>query len=571
VAEQHELDYANSGEYSLGCPAEEMYEHLAKYRQQVIDTGRRLAKISIPSVFPPDAYHTGDRIGTNNQSFNALCVNTLASKLMFMAMSPFRPILRFQPIEHKLQKDIDRNPHLWSMVQEGLAKLEIEHRQRLEATQVRSKYVGAIKVLLVAGNVCWEHMDIDRPVYHLPTKYVVKRNAKGHPLITIIADTVDYMDLDEDVKELVKSQMPESWASKPEYEKECTIYRVCKLVKDPETEDFYWEYWEEFKGKLIPDTEMTAKYEEPPLWPAWMIPVEGQNWGRAYCEEYEGDMLRIEKLEESTNDAGAIASLLWLFLAPGARTSRKQLLKSPNLSVITGSPQDVQAGPDLNNKIRDLQFMDQAVQRTVQRLGRAFLMVSSVQRDAERVTAEEWARMAQEIDEAMGGLYSELGQGFQSTVVRRFVALHNEDSKSLPKLPEGLFRVAIVSAIDSMGRAAEGEALVKTTATVLELFKEEGGRRLDIGEFIKRLFTSAAVPQQGLVKPEEVVMAERQQEMKAAMMQNVVQAGAGPAAQALAKAAPAALTAGAQQPQPEGEAPPSPADAQAVSAPPQAQ
>jgi hypothetical protein len=556
-------------EYSLGCPAEEMYTHLSRCRQQVVDAGRRLARITIPSVFPPDHYKTGDHIGTNNQSFNALCVNTLASKLMFMALSPFRPILRYQPIEHKLQKDIAQQPDLWSIVQEALGKLEIEHRQRLEATHVRSQYVGALKVLLVAGNVCWEHIDINNPVYHLPNKYVVKRSAKGDPLITIVEDQLDWVDLDPDVRDLVKAKMPEEWGKKPEYERTCVIYRVCRLVKDGETKEPYWEYWEEFKGEIIPDTEFKAEFDAPPLWPAWMIPVPGQNWGRAYCEEYEGDLLRVEKLEESSNDAAAIASLLWFFLEPGARTSRKQLLKSPNLAVLAGKSTDVSAGPDLGQKIRDLTFLEQAVQRTAQRLGRAFLLASSIQRDAERVTAEEWGAMTKEIDEAMGGLYSELGQGFQSLVIRRFVALHHDDDPGLPKLPDKYFRVAIVSAIDSMGRAAEGENLVKTTATSLEMFKEEAGRRINIDEFLRRLFTSAAIPQQGLLKSPQEVMAERQQEMRAAMTQEAVRAGAGPAAQALAKAAPVAMAAGAQQPQPDGSAPPSPAEAQAASTPPQ--
>ncbi len=528
-------------EYRLSAPAEDIYSHLAKKRQQVIDTGRRMAELTIPSVFPPEGYEPGDNIATTNQSFNALCVNTLASKLMFMALSPVRPMLRFQIIEHRLQKEYEQEPQLWSMVQVGLSKLEIEHRQRMEATTSRSAYVQACKALLVGGNILWEHMDINHPVVHLPPCYVTKRNTKGQPLLSILAQKVDVEDLDADVRDLVYKLDPDLQENPNPWEHQVTIYRVCKLCKDDGGKP-YWEYWEEFKGELIPGTEMEANYEEPPLYPAWLIPVYGSNWGRSYCEEYRGDLHKIDQLESALNDGAAVASILWLFLNPGSRTSLRQLKKADNLSLMVGKGDDISIGPTLDRKQSDFQFVLKNVEETVRRLGRAFLLMSSIQRDAERVTAEEWAKMGQEIDEAMGGLYSELGQSFQQHVVRRFVALHHAEDHQLPKLPEGIFRVAIISALDAMGRALEGEVLVKATATLLEMFKEEAGRRIDIGEVIRRVYTSASVPQQGLVKSEDQVLQERTAEMKQAMTQELVSRGAGPAISAIGHAAPQMLT-----------------------------
>lgn len=557
-------------QYTLGCPAEEMYSHLAKYRQQVIDKGREMARITVPSVFPPEGYHTGDRIGTNNQSVGALCIGTLASKLMLMAMSPSRPVLKYQVIEHKLQKDIDAQPQLWGMVQEALSKVEIEHRNRLQATQIRSQYVGAIKAMLVCGNICWDHIKINTPRFHLPTSYVVKRNSVGEPLITIVCEDLDYMDLDDDVRDLCDELYgdDQAWSTKKDYERQVKVYRVCRRVLD-DSGKVSWDYWEETKGVVIEGTGFTVDDEDspPPLYPAWMIPMPGHNWGRSYCEEYEGDLYRVEKLEESVNDGAAIASLLWLFLAPGARTSMRQLKQAENLALLVGTAQDVQAGPDLGNKMRDFDFVNTTVERTVQRLGRAFLLVSSVQRQAERVTAEEWALMAKEIDEAMGGLYSELGQSFQTQVIRRFVALHNEEDKGLPALPTKFFRVAVISAIDVLGREAEGEALVQATGTILGTFKEAAAPYIDVREYIRRVYTAAAVPQEGLVKDQQTVDGEQQQAMKAVMTQELVKAGAGPAAAALAKAGPQALAAAQQQQagDTEGQAPPGPQDAASVS------
>ena len=175
--------------------------------------------------------------------------------------------------------------------------------------------------------------------------------------------------------------------------------------------------------------------------------------------------------------------------------------------------------------------------------------------------------MAKEIDEAMGGLYSELGQSFQTSVIRRFVALHEEEDKGLPALPTKYFRVAVISAIDVLGREAEGEALVQATGTILGTFKEAAAPYISVPEFIRRVYTSAAVPQEGLVKSQQTVDGERQQQMKQGMTQELVKAGAGPAAAALAKMGPQALAAAQQQQgnDTEGFAPPGPQDAASVS------
>lgn len=520
--------------YSLGVKAETLYDHYAKDRENVIETARDLAEITIPSVMPPDGYRVGDNIGENNQSANAMCVNTLASKLMFMALPPDRPVLRFEPIEHKIQADIRANPKLWTMVDAGLARLEIEHRKRMEATTIRSAYVGATKQLIVAGNVCWEHLDIDNPIYHPITCYVVKRNTKGQQLLVILKRKVDVIDLDDDVVEMIYRRKPELETGGKEWEQQVDIYCVCKRVRDAEDPSGYaWEYWEEFEGEMIRDTEFTADYDAPPLYAAWMIPVYGQNWGRSYCEEYRGDLRAIENFSAAVGDGAAAASLILLFLAPGSRTSAKAIRDANNMELFTGKAEDLSMFR--SEKQQDFAFVNTVLEKSIQRLGRAFLLVSSVQRQAERVTAQEWQLMAREIDEAMGGTYSELAQSFQRLVVNRFVILHNEAAKTLPKLPPGIFRVAVITGIEAMGRSIEGEALVRATGTAIELTKGAALERIDIGELVERIYIGEGVKTDGLLMSEDQVMQQRDQAKQDMMKATLLEKGAGPAVQAVGK------------------------------------
>jgi hypothetical protein len=499
--------------YWLGCPAEERYNHGSKARQSVIDRGRRLASITIPSVVPPDGYQAGDIIGESNQSIGALAVNTLASKLQFMAFPPDRPILKFELVEHRLRKELDSQPRLHTEINIGLGRLEQEHRRRLEATQMRTAYLGSAKAMLIIGNICWDHLyDVNRPVFHLPTNYIVKRNAIGEQLLVIVKQTTYVMELDEDIQEQIMRQSPDLEKVK-DYERVVDIYRVCRRAGANEP---YWEYWEEYQGELIKGTEFEADYDIPPLYAAWMIPVYGQDWGRSYCEEYEGDLLICEGHSASLNDGSALASLAWIFAAPGSRTTPRQLKKAGNLTVHTGVATDITIGPDMSSKARDFQFVDGNLEKAARRLARSFLMVSSIQRDAERVTAEEFTRMAAELDQATGGLYSELAQSYQRHVVRRFVALHNDEDKQLPKLPRGVIRVAVITGIEAMGRTVEGQNLTRATATSMEISKGQVARYIDWHDFIRRMYMHESVPTDGLVRTPE-----QQEEFEANTKQDV--------------------------------------------------
>lgn len=535
---QSATDTMGGAPYSLPCPAEELYESLAKYRQQVIDTARLMASITIPSVYPPMGYRTGNNIDESNQSIGAMCVNTLASKLMFMALPPDRPVLRFEPIEHKLGNEIKQNPKLWTTIQIALNALEQEHRSRLETTNIRSAYIGAVKQNLVAGNFLWEHLKLDFPVYHTMDHYVVKRNNHGEQLLTILKRRVMLMDLDPEIRKQVNSIQPRTKGlNVKDYEEELDVYAVCKRIDDSGAHDGYaWEYWEEYEGQLLEGTEVTVDYDIPPLYAAWMIPVYGQNWGRSYCEEYRGDLFIADGHSKAINDGAAIASLILMFLKAGSRTSAKQIRKAGNMSLLTGQADDLTAFH--LEKQADFQFVSNNLEAVVKRLGRSFLLVSSVQRQAERVTAEEWKELAQEIDQATGGLYSENAQTFQRHVIRRAVTLHNEEDKQLPKLPPGIFRVAVITGIEAMGRSIEGQNLMRATQGITQTYGPEAlAKYTDPLEFIRRVYVSENVKQDGLVLDQDTVAqnmaAQEQKQQKALMLQH----GTGPAINAMGKQA----------------------------------
>src|SRR5690606_25086066 len=89
-----------------------------------------------------------------------------------------------------------------------------------------------------------------------------------------------------------------------------------------------------------------------------------------------------------------------------------------------------------------------------QRLAAAFRMNSSIQRDGERVTAEEIRFMAQELEGALGGLYSILALELQLPMVRLILA-NLERRKKIPALPSDKVKPQITTGIEALGRGME--------------------------------------------------------------------------------------------------------------------
>lgn len=514
--------------YSLGDygTAETAYNHLERDRQPVLDTAREMAEVTIPSVMPPQGYRTGDRLPSNNQSVGAYCVNTLASNLMFLAMPPGRPMMRFEVVEHRLRDEIANEPDMWSRVEVGLSRLEQAHRRRAQTTSLRSAYVGCAKLLLVAGNALWKHINVDTPTYFRPDAYVVERDSAGVPLLTILKESRKLAALDADTRAFIMVLKPEL-KRVPEWERVVDIYSICRRHTDEDGE-VTWCYWQEAFDKMLPGTEVETDADNPPLYPAWLIPVYGQNWGRSYCEEYRGDLYTVETHSSALNDGAAAASLVMTFVRPGSQTTVKQVREADNLSVHAGSADDITTYR--LEKGSDFAVVESNLERAERRLGRAFALYTSIQRDAERVTAEEWRTLAVEVDKAMGGIYSELALSFQRHVVNRFVALHEDEDGELPVLPRELIRVGVVTGIDALGRSTENIALVELGAELNATFGPETAREaLSVTDFARRVAAMKGIQPKGLIREEEDLAADQEAAEQAAMKRTLLEKGAGPA------------------------------------------
>ena len=527
-------------DYSFGNrSAHYIYDDLCRDREGVVEKARELAKISIPYLFPPEGYRPGDTLPPPNQSINARCIVNLSSRIMYTALPPSKPILKYNIIEHKMKGELDADPQLYAETKLALAARERANRERLEATSIRSAYVQAASQLILAGNLLWKQLDINYPSVHRCDTYVVKRNATGQQLFNILKQVVNLNDLDAATRAFIENtrEFHADERAKAEFTDEVVVYACCKLHQHSKNRRV-WLYWEETEtGEMIPDTDVMCEFDAPPQYAAWMIPNFGHNWGTSYCQQYEGDMYIVENTEGALNDGAEAAALTWIFVKPGGVTSARVLKRAENLKVMNGDASDITVFRlDKNN---DFAWVAQRSDAAARRLGAAFLMVSSIQRNAERVTAEEWRMMASELDQAMGGLYSELAQGMGRNIVMRFLALQHEEDPSLKPLPEGLVRVGVITGIDALGLSDEEANLENALGVIAKLVGPAAmAQILQATNIAKRVFAGNSVNPSGLVKEDDQQKQEMVEAQQTQLQGDVVRA----ATPALAKEGAAAAS-----------------------------
>ena len=149
--------------------------------------------------------------------------------------------------------------------------------------------------------------------------------------------------------------------------------------------------------------------------------------------------------------------------------------------------------------------------RIEQRLQYAFLLNASVQRQAERVTATEVSLIAQELQDALGGVYGVLTTEFQLPYITAKLSQLREQ-KLLPDLPKDIVRPKIIVGLEALGRASDRMRLLQFMSDLAgTLGAEVLAQHINLDDAIKKFAIANGVDTDGLLKSAEQVQQETQQ------------------------------------------------------------
>ena len=203
--------------------------------------------------------------------------------------------------------------------------------------------------------------------------------------------------------------------------------------------------------------------------------MDGEDYGRGHVEEHRGDLETPQKSSPKAI-AGRNHSVRSGSLSgpPHSNTDPKDLEEAENLAIISGHRDDVTTLQV--EKAADLRVALETCAMIVARLEQAFLLSTSVQRNAERVTAEEIRVVASELEDALGGVYSVLSQEFQYPLVRCLMH-HLQKKRRLPHLPEKHVKPFITTGMEALGRGHDLNRLMTFGQIVQNTLGPEGFKR----------------------------------------------------------------------------------------------
>jgi len=494
------------------------YAQLESSRDAFLQRARDAAELTIPTLMPPDGHSGTTLYATPYQSIGSRGVNNLASKLLLALLPTNSPFFRLTIDDFDLALATNGQTDRGA-VEEALARIERAGLQEIEASAIRVPVFEALKQLVVTGNALLYMPKDDKgmKVYRLD-RYVTKRDAMGNVLEIITKESVSPLMLPEEVRQLLTD--PEDRSTK-DYD----LYTyVCRKDKK-------WQVHQEVQGIEIPDSRGEYKLDQNPFIPLRFIRVDGEDYGRGYVEEYIGDLKSLEALTKAIVEGSAASAKVLFMVRPNGTTKARNLAESPNGAIVTGDANDVstlqvQKGGDFRVAMETMNAIQE-------RLNFAFLNNSAVQRNAERVTAEEVRYMAQELETALGGIYSILSQEFQMPLIKLLLNRLENDGK-MPKLPEDTVKPTVVTGIEALGRGQDLNKLATFLQYLQPLGPEVIASEMNIDDYIARLAASLGIDTSGLVKSPQEKQAEQQQAMAAQQQMMAEQTAAKMAEQATA-------------------------------------
>lgn len=499
------------------------YSNLEASRDSFLRRARDAAELTIPTLLPPDGHSGSTNYKTPFQAVGARGVNHLASKLLMALMPPNSPFFRLQIDDFDLETlGVKKR----GQAETALARIERAVMTEIESKAIRVPVFEALKQLIVAGNALVQMpKDGGLKVFRLD-RYVVKRDTMGNIMEIVVKESISPQMLGPEIIELIKQ-------SEEEFLEE--DHKNLDLFTHVTRQGKQFYVCQEVKGIKLPNTEGTYPLDKLPFIPLRYTAIDGEDYGRGFIEEYIGDLKSLEALTQAVVEGSAAAAKVLFLVRPNGSTKMRQIAESPNGAIIQGDQNDV--GVLQVGKQADLRVAQDTARQITERLAYAFLLNSSVQRQAERVTAEEVRYMAQELETALGGVYSVLSQEFQLPIITLLLARLQKGGK-MPRFPKDTIKPQITTGLEALGRGQDLNKLATLLKYLQPLGPEAMAKYLNIEDYINRLGSSLGIDTSGLIIGEEerqAMMAKQQQMAQQAMAQKSMMSMGEKAAPAVAK------------------------------------
>lgn len=391
---------------------ENRYEKLSQKRQPFLERARTFSRYTLPNLYP-EMNTTGDYgDGANTtgwQSFGAECANSLTNNLVMTLFPPHSSFARLDltPEAKAILNDEDIN-----VIEEEGHLVNAEKQAMLEHERLAGR-VGlgeAVEHLLVGGTTCLYVPSSDNAalINYPLTQFVCRRDKSGNLLELIVMEEKSVDTFEPALQAIIKAKMRENNKYKSN-DDNVKLFTRC-LYKGG-----MYLVEQEVVGESIGQTYRVKPDNLPFIVLRWKSNY-GEDYGRSLVEQYAGDLHVIQILSEAIAKGMILMADVKYLVKPGSVTDIDHLIESPTGEFVYGNKDDI--GVLQLEKYADFTPIAEVLDKYERRVGRAFLLGSQAQRNAERVTAYEIRRDALEMERSLGGAYSLLATTLQRPYFR---------------------------------------------------------------------------------------------------------------------------------------------------------
>lgn len=436
------------------------YKKLSPERDNFLHRARKFSQYTIPYLYPEHHNSTGNYgDGTNTtgwQSFGSECVTNLANRMVLTLFPPHTTFARLEltPAAKQILMEAET-----SVVQQESMLSGAEKSAMLEHERIAGRVAlgEGLTHLMVGGNTCI-YAPKDGNVVNYPlSRYVVKRDKSGNLLQLITEEEKAIETFEPALQMMIRAKLKERGTingsvSGSSQENSVKLFTSAKMV-----EGFY--HIEQEVCEMRVGKSYRVKPENFPFIVLRWSSNYGEAYGRSLVELHAADFHVIQLLSEAIAKGMVLMSDIKYLVKPGSVTDIDHLIESPTGEFVYGNADDI--GVLQIEKQADFTSIASVLDKYERRVGRAFLLGSATQRNAERVTAYEIRRDHLEMEQALGGSYSLLANTLQRPY---FNLLLNRIDFGLP---EHLYNTILITGIEALSKMTDADKFVQWTESMV--------------------------------------------------------------------------------------------------------
>lgn len=450
------------------------------------------------------------------QEIGALFTNNLSSKLtrlLFPTQYPF-----FQASASGEFKKLATQQGLNdATLRTMFSRMEMNANKRLFVNSGYAALILALKHLIVTGQVLI-HRDSKRgtvTAFGL-TNFATRRDGTGELLDCILREFTSVEALPEELQASLRTANRAKYG-RPEQvvEKYTRVHRAVRKGIEG------YEVSQEVDTISVGELSWYPKNLCPWMCPTWVL-IPGEHYGRGMVEDYAGGFARLSTLSEAAALYGVEIMRVVHLVGAGAGGDVDELAESESGEWVRGDPNQI-AVHEAGDATK-LTVVEAQLERVIGRLAKAF-MYQGATRDAERVTAYELQRDAQEAEYALGGVYSTLSGNIQIPMAH--ILMTEVSDMALSGLITGELTPDVTAGIPALGRSSDVQNLLQAAQElgavipVLQLDK-----RINPQKVVDVVFAGRSIDTEALYfTPEEQAANQAAKDSMDAATANLVQAG----------------------------------------------